>query len=916
MATNNVDYDFTEIEKFWQQRWDEENTFHAENSPKDGRKKFYILDMFPYPSGAGLHIGHPEGYTASDILARYKWANGYNVLHPMGWDAFGLPAEQYAVKTGTHPAITTAANIDNFRRQIKSIGFAIDWQREINTTDPKYFKWTQWIFLQLFRMGLAYVDEKPVWWCPQLGTVLANEEVIDGKSEVGKFPVERRKLRQWVLKITAYADKLLEGLKDLDWPDSTKRLQTNWIGRSEGAEVDFEIADSSAKGKKLRVFTTRPDTLYGATYMVIAPEHPLVSELTSPENKEAVESYKKSIASKSDLDRTDLAKDKTGVFTGAHAINPITGKKIPIWIADYVLMSYGTGAIMAVPAHDERDYDFAKKYNLPIIRVIEKKDENGRDADLPFCDVGKMVNSGPFDGMNSAEVKKEIVAMLEGKSLGKKSVNYKLRDWLFSRQRYWGEPFPIVWVSKEAYQKAKESPKFAKNMPQDPVCYTDSNGQILYALPIPEDQLPLELPEIENYKPSGTGESPLANASDWLNVKINTATGEILPASNASASGEGWFPGRRETNTMPQWAGSCWYYLRYCDPFCDTAPISKEAEEYWQYPDFYIGGAEHAVLHLLYARFWHKVLFDCGIVRNPEPFKKLFHQGIILGQLEFTGYKKDGKWISADKADESCEQIKLSDSDVEKSGAKFVLKSDKSVAVDARSFKMSKSRGNVINPDDIIKKYGADSLRLYEMFLGPLEDQKPWNTNGIEGVFRFLKKVWREFVGPDGKISAKISGSEDSQELLKSLNETIKKVGADIETLRFNTAISQMMIFMNAFQKESKVSKESAEKFIQLLAPFAPHMCEEIWNRLGNESSVSKAKWPAVDESKLVESTVKIAVQVNGKLRGELAVEKGESKENILAAAKQIENVKNFLSGKTIVKEIFVPGKIVNIVAK
>ena len=916
MATNNVDYDFTEIEKFWQKRWDEQKTFHAENSPRDGRKKFYILDMFPYPSGAGLHIGHPEGYTASDILARYKWANGFNVLHPMGWDAFGLPAEQYAVKTGTHPAITTAANVDNFRRQIKSIGFAIDWQREINTTDPKYFKWTQWIFLQLFRMGLAYVDEKPVWWCPQLGTVLANEEVIDGKSEVGKFPVERRKLRQWVLKITAYADKLLDGLKNLDWPDSTKRLQTNWIGRSEGAEVDFEIADSAAKGKKLRVFTTRPDTLYGATYMVIAPEHPLVPELASPENKEAIEAYKKAIASKSDLDRTDLAKDKTGVFTGAHAINPITGKKIPIWIADYVLMSYGTGAIMAVPAHDERDYDFAKKYSLPIIRVIEKKDENGKDAELPFCDVGRMVNSGPFDGKNSSDVKREIVEMLESKSLGKKSVNYKLRDWLFSRQRYWGEPFPIVWVSKEAYQKAKNSQKFSKNLPKEPVCYTTPEGTVLYALPIPEEQLPLELPEVENYKPSGTGESPLANASDWLNVKINTATGEILPASDASANGADWMPGRRETNTMPQWAGSCWYYLRYCDPACDTAPISKEAEEYWQYPDFYIGGAEHAVLHLLYARFWHKVLFDCGIVNSPEPFKKLFHQGIILGQLEFTGYKKDGKWIGADKADESCEQVKLSENDVEKSGAKFVLKADKSVVVDARSFKMSKSRGNVVNPDDIIKNYGADSLRMYEMFLGPLEDQKPWNTNGIEGVSRFLKKVWREFIGADGKISPKISGDEDSPALLKALNETIKKVGADIETLRFNTAISQMMIFMGTFQKEKKVSKASAEKFIQLLAPFAPHMCEEIWDRLGNKGSVAKAGWPKVDESKLVESTVKIAVQVNGKLRGELVVDAGEPKESIVAKAKQIENVKNFLAGKTIVKEICVPGKIVNIVAK
>ncbi len=915
MSTKNADYDFTAIEKFWQNKWNDEKTFRAETSTD--APKYYILDMFPYPSGAGLHIGHPEGYTASDIIARYKRANGFNVLHPMGWDAFGLPAEQYAVKTGTHPAITTASNIENFRKQIKSIGFAVDWDREINTTDPAYFKWTQWIFLKLFKMGLAYVDEKPVWWCPQLGTVLANEEVIDGKSEVGKFPVERRKLRQWVLKITAYADKLIEGLDALDWPDSTKRLQKNWIGRSEGAEVDFEIADSAAKGKKLRVFTTRPDTLYGATYMVIAPEHPLADKLASEDKKTEIEAYRKSIASKSDLDRTDLAKDKTGVFTGAHAINPVNGKLIPIWIADYVLMSYGTGAIMAVPSHDERDYEFAKKFDLPIIRVIEKKDADGNDVPLPFTDVGKMVNSGEFTGMESSEVKRAIIAKLEAENLGKKSVNYKLRDWLFSRQRYWGEPFPIVWVSKSAYESAAAG-AWKDFLPESPVSYKSEAGETFYALPLPEKLLPLELPKIDNYKPSGTGESPLANATEWLNVKINTQTGEIKSSSEAGAEGDCWFDGHRETNTMPQWAGSCWYYLRYCDPHCDTAPISEEAEKYWGTPDFYIGGAEHAVLHLLYARFWHKVLFDCGVVKNPEPFKKLFHQGIILGQLEYTGYKKDGAWVSVDKAEEEgVEAVKLSENDVEKVGASFRLKEDKNILVDARSFKMSKSRGNVVNPDDIIKQYGADSLRLYEMFLGPLEDQKPWNTNGIEGVSRFLKKVWREYVGKEGEISEKISAdTKDSSTLLKALNETIKKVSSDIDALRFNTAISQMMIFLSTFQKEEKVSKESAEKFVKILAPFAPHIAEELWNKLGNESSVVKAEWPKPDESKIEDDAIKMGVQVNGKLRGELVASKSMSKDELLSAAKQLQNVKVFIDGKTIVKEICVPAKIINIVVK
>lgn len=914
MATSNTDYEFTEIEKYWQNKWDCDKTFKAQDFAESKSGKYYILDMFPYPSGAGLHIGHPEGYTASDIIARYKWAKGFNVMHPMGWDAFGLPAEQYALKTGTHPAVTTHANIDNFKKQIKSIGFAIDWDREINTTDPDYFKWTQWIFLRLFKMGLAYVDEKPVWWCPALGTVLANEEVVDGKSEVGKHSVEKRKLRQWVLKITAYADRLLKGLEKLDWPDSTKRLQTNWIGRSEGAEVDFEIADSGAKGEKLRVFTTRPDTLYGATYMVIAPEHPLIDKLTSDEMRSKVEAYKKEVASKSDLDRTDLARQKTGVFTGAHAINPLTGKKIPIWTADYVLMSYGTGAIMAVPAHDERDYEFAVKFDLPIIRVIEKKNPDGSDAELPFAGAGKLINSGDMDGVNSAEAVGKITAFLESRSLGKKAVNYKLRDWLFSRQRYWGEPFPIIWTQKDGYEAAAKSQIWSANMPKDAVSYVDDSGRRLYALALPDSALPLRLPEIKTYQPSGTGESPLAHATDWLNVKFNAKTGEIVPASE-NVSGADWFEARRETNTMPQWAGSCWYYLRYCDPHNASAPISAELEKYWQYPDFYIGGAEHAVLHLLYARFWHKVLYDCGVVTNDEPFKKLFHQGIILGQLEYTGYKKDGHWVSADADHEGAEAVKLDESEVEKAGANFVLKSDKSVKVDARSFKMSKSRGNVVNPDDVIRAYGADSLRLYEMFLGPLEDQKPWNTNGIEGVSRFIKKVWREYVGRDGKISAKISaGAKDSPEFLKVLNETISKVGADIENLRFNTAISQMMICVSSMQKQVEISLESAKKFIQLLAPFAPHVCEEIWDRLGCKGSVSKALWPEVDTSKVLSDSVKMAVQVNGKLRGEVSVPAEAAQEEILDSARKA--VSGYLEGKTLVRQICVPGKIVNFVIR
>ena len=664
MATHCKEYDFRQIEPHWQTFWQEKRAFRAENG--SAKPKFYVLDMFPYPSGAGLHIGHPEGYTATDILARYKRACGFNVLHPIGWDAFGLPAEQHAVKTGTHPAANTQNNITNFRRQIRALGFSYDWEREVDTTDPTYFRWTQWIFLQLFKKGLAYVDERPVWWCPELRTVLANEEVVDGKSEVGGFPVERRNLRQWVLRITAYAERLLEGLKDLDWPESTKRMQEAWIGRSEGAEVRFKLADASLGD--LTIFTTRPDTLFGCTYMVLAPEHPLVPALTTTAQREAVEAYRRRTAAKSDVERmSEAAKEKSGVFTGSFAINPVNGAKVPVWIADYVLMGYGTGAIMAVPAHDERDYEFAKQYDLPIPRVIAAAD--GSDT-LPYVGDGTVINSPGYDGLPWPEAKQKITADLTAKGIGKGTINYKLRDWLFSRQRYWGEPFPIVWVSEADYRQAAA---VRGDLPAQPVTFVE-NGVTQYALPLPDQALPLTLPDVQSYLPSGTGESPLANVPDWLEVWFDCTTGASVPATQARPAGAAWIRARRETNTMPQWAGSCWYYLRYLDPRNPDALASPEALRYWGVPDLYVGGAEHAVLHLLYARFWHKVLFDLGVVPQAEPFCRLFHQGIILGE--------DG-------------------------------------------VKMSKSRGNVVNPDDIIQSYGTDSLRLYLMFLGPLEAMKP-----------------------------------------------------------------------------------------------------------------------------------------------------------------------------------------------
>jgi leucyl-tRNA synthetase len=855
MATRSKDYNFQEIEPHWQSFWDHHRSFRADN--ESSKPKYYVLDMFPYPSGAGLHIGHPEGYTATDIIARYKRAKGFNVLHPIGWDAFGLPAEQHAVKTGTHPATNTQNNITNFRRQIKALGFSYDWDREIDTTDPKYFRWTQWIFLQLFKRGLAYVDERPVWWCPELRTVLANEEVVDGKSEVGGFPVERRNLRQWVLRITAYADRLLSDLKTVDWPESTKRMQEAWIGRSDGAEVLFELENKSAG--PLKIFTTRPDTLFGCTYMVLAPEHPLVAALTTAENREALEAYQRRAAAKSDLERTDLAKDKSGVFTGSYAINPVNGARVPIWVADYVLMGYGTGAIMAVPAHDERDYEFAQQYNLPIPRVIEAAD--GAQT-LPYVGDGKLINSPGYDGLPWPEAKKKITTDLTARGIGKGTVNYKLRDWLFSRQRYWGEPFPIVWVSEADYRHAA---KFRTDLPAQPVTFVE-NGVAQFALPLPDSALPLELPGVQSYLPSGTGESPLANVPQWLEIWINCETGASIPASEPKPDGEKWIRGRRETNTMPQWAGSCWYYLRFLDPKNDRTFASPEALRYWGVPDLYVGGAEHAVLHLLYARFWHKVLFDIGAVPQTEPFTKLFHQGIILGE--------DGE-------------------------------------------KMSKSRGNVVSPDTVIASHGADTLRLYLMFLGPLEAMKPWNPRGIEGVHRFLQKVWRECVTAEGEVSAKISdNAAEPAELTKLLHETIKKVGDDIEGLSFNTAISKMMIYANALQKAPSVRRSSILAFVQILAPFAPHLAEELWERLGQKPSVLAAPWPKFDPALFASGEVKLVFQVNGKHRGDAMVPVGLPEAEAVKIALQHDRVSAFTQGKNLRRVIYVPGKILNLVVE
>ncbi|ADM71052.1 Leucine--tRNA ligase [Paenibacillus polymyxa E681] len=797
------------IEPKWQKYWDENKTFRTGEEP--GKPKFYALDMFPYPSGAGLHVGHPEGYTATDIVSRYKRMRGYNVLHPMGWDAFGLPAEQHALDTGEHPREITVKNVNNFRRQIKSLGFSYDWDREISTTDPDYYKWTQWIFIQLYKRGLAYVAEVPVNWCPALGTVLANEEVIDGKSERGGHPVVRKPMRQWMLKITEYADRLLEDLEELDWSESIKDMQRNWIGKSTGAEVRFPI---QGYDEQLTVFTTRPDTLFGASYCVLAPEQELVDIITTPEQKDAVQQYREQAARKSDLERTDLAKDKTGVFTGAYAVNPVNGEKLPIWIADYVLAGYGTGAIMAVPAHDARDWEFAKQFGLNIIEVVQ----GGDVANEPYTEDGPHVNSGPLNGLTNEEAIPKMIEWLEAEGKGHGKVTYRLRDWLFSRQRYWGEPIPVIHLE---------------------------DGTIKT---VPEDQLPLVLPEMDNIKPSGTGESPLANATDWVET--------IDPETGMKA--------RRETNTMPQWAGSCWYYLRFIDPKNDKELVSKEKQREWMPVDLYIGGAEHAVLHLLYARFWHKVLYDIGVVETKEPFYKLVNQGMILGN---------------------------------------------------NNEKMSKSRGNVINPDDIVNTFGADTLRIYEMFMGPLEATKPWNENGVEGAHRFLSRVWRLFVSEDGSLNDKITNDGGSDEFNRTWHKTLKKVTEDLDALRFNTAISQLMIFTNDAYKADLLPRAAMENFVQMLSPLAPHLAEELWQLLGHNDSITYAAWPAYDEAWTVDAEVEIVVQVNGKIVQRATIAKDLDAKAMEAFAVSLDNVQQALAGKTIRKVIAVPGKLVNIVA-
>jgi leucyl-tRNA synthetase len=811
-------YPFKEVEPRWQKYWEERKTFRTEDDSV--KPKYYCLDMYPYPSASGLHVGHIEGYTATDIVSRYKRMRGFNVLHPTGWDAFGLPAEQYAVKTGIHPAKTTRENIDNFRRQMKRMGLSYDWDREVDTTDPDYYRWTQWIFLKLYERGLAYVAEVPVNWCPALGTVLANEEIVDGKSEVGGFDVVRRPMRQWVLRITAYADRLLEDLKLVEWPHSTLEMQRNWIGRSIGAEVDFPIA--GAKGN-IRVFTTRPDTLFGATYMVLAPEHPLVDVLTTPDRKAEVASYREATSRKSDLQRAELSKTKTGVFTGGHAVNPVNGEKVPVWIADYVLMTYGTGAIMAVPGHDQRDWEFARAFGLPIREVVA-----GGDIEKePFVDNqgGTIVNSttpdGVFsiDGLPPPEAIRKIVAWLEETGKGRGAVNYKLRDWLFSRQRYWGEPFPIVWVDGE--HRA-----------------------------LPEEMLPVRLPETDDFKPAGTGDDPqgpLGKLTDWV-------------ATTDPVSGK---PARRETNTMPQWAGSCWYYLRFLDPENSERLVDPAKERHWMPVDLYIGGAEHAVLHLLYARFWHKVLYDLGVVSTPEPFRKLVHQGTIVGQ--------DNQ-------------------------------------------KMSKSRGNVVGPDEVIDEFGADAVRLYEMFMGPLEASKPWNTQSVDGVRRFLDRAWRLYVDEDGRLSPAMTDEAPDAASLRVLHQTIKKVTEDVEGLRFNTAIAQMMVFVNEMTKLEQRPRALLEPFVLVLAPFAPHIAEELWSKLGHRESLAYAPWPAWDPARVVEDNVTVAVQINGKLRGTVELRRGAGRDDAQQAARADERVRRYLDDAEIRKVIVVPDKLVNFV--
>ena len=886
-AGGKVRYQPSVIEPKWQRYWLEHKTFRAEIDRH--KQKYYILDMFPYPSAAGLHVGHPEGYTATDILARYKRMRGYNVLHPMGWDAFGLPAEQYAIETGTHPRETTARNIDTFRRQIQALGFSYDWDREIATCAPDYYRWTQWIFLKLYERGLAYMAEVAVNWCPVLGTVLANEEVIDGKSERGGHEVVRKPMRQWMLRITAYAERLLAGLTDLDWPDNVKEMQRNWIGRSEGARIRFQLchADGSVLSEEAAffdVFTTRPDTLFGATYCVLAPEHPLVERITTPENRAAVAAYTEEALRKSDLARTELVKEKTGVNTGGYALNPVNGEPIPIWVADYVLFTYGTGAIMAVPGGDERDWDFARQFAIPIIEVVRGGDiETGA-----YSGDGPHVNSGFLDGLDVAAAKKRMQAWLEENGHGEGTVNYKLRDWLFSRQRYWGEPFPILHIDGQ---------------PQ----------------PLAPHDLPVLLPEVESFRPTGTGEPPLAAARGWVET-------------TEPASGQ---PALRETNTMPQWAGSCWYFLRFLDPQNADKPWDADPEQYWMPVDLYVGGVEHAVLHLLYARFWHHVLYDCGLVSTPEPFQRLVNQGMILG-FSYRYYQDEQGHRYAAHA---VEKINRGGSEA----AEYSLKADPTkhlsveyvpvdqvvwrddkpyhpddtdLELEPQTDKMSKSRGNVVNPDVVIAEYGADALRCYEMFMGPLEQVKPWNTRSVAGVYRFLHRAWALIIADTGSLRSDIADVEPQPEeaLTRVFHKTVKKVTEDIEGMRFHTALSALMVFVNDAQKTAHLPRVLAEGFVLLLAPFAPHLGEELWQRLGHADTLTYETWPAYDPDLIQDDTVTIAVQVNGKFRATIELAADADKEATLGAARNQDKVAAYLAGKTIRREIVVPGRLVNFV--
>ncbi len=840
---SNGSYDHKAIEKKWQEYWLKHKTFKAEIDC--GKPKYYVLDMFPYPSGDGLHVGHPEGYTATDIIARYKRMKGFNVLHPMGWDAFGLPAERHAMRTGEHPAVITNRNCGVFRRQIQALGLSYDWDREIDTTDPAYYKWTQWIFSVLFERGLAYEVEAPVNWCPALNTVLANEEVKDGKYVETGDPVEKKMMRQWMLKITAYAEKLLRDLEELDWPEGIKAMQREWIGRSEGADVLFKVAGS---GEEFMVFTTRPDTLFGATYCVLAPEHPLVSRITTDAQRADVQAYVAAAERKSAQERMADERDKTGVFTGANAVNPVNNAEIPIWVADYVLAEYGYGAIMAVPAHDTRDYAFAKKFRLPIIEVVSGGDISAE----AYTGDGVMVNSRIIDGLPVPEAKKKITKWLEERGQGKATVNYKLRDWLFSRQRYWGEPFPILRLD---------------------------DGTVKM---VPMKDLPVLLPELDEYKPAPDGQPPLARAHAWVRT-VDPETGR---------------PATRETNTMPQWAGSCWYFLRFVDPRNDRAAWSPEAEQYWMPVDLYVGGAEHAVLHLLYSRFWHKVLYDAGCVSCKEPFLKLFNQGMILA---YSYRDKQGKYYYPKQ--------------VEKRGEHWFVKGT-DTCVGTQIEKMSKSRFNVVNPDEVIEEYGADAMRLYEMFMGPLDREKPWTDEGIQGVFRFIRRVWALFIGDDGGLHPRIVPAGGDPAMLKLLHKTVKAVSHDIEHMLFNTAIARMMEFLNAANKVEVIDQHVMEQFVLVLSPFAPHMAEELWSRLGHGNTLAYEPWPLFDESFLNEDCMEIPVQVSGKVRGVVTVAADAGKDTVIAAAKADAKIAKHLEGKTVVKEIYVPGKMMNLIVK